>query len=75
MVPHKSNCLLYAVGRWRREGGYLIIRRSRLTPWVHVLWSLDLRTFAAFVPQRARRRWWPQLWFPGRIKQWSGSEE
>lgn len=37
------NCLTYAVGQWRREGGYLLIRRSRLAvafrlPHWHPLW-------------------------------------
>lgn len=65
-----SNCLLYALGRWWREGGYLIVRRSRF--WhhplgFHLLWSPDLLRFYDYAPTPAIERpwWWKPLWFRG----------
>jgi hypothetical protein len=37
-----SNCLIFALNRWFKKGGYLIIRRSRIGFWWHFLWAKDL---------------------------------
>jgi hypothetical protein len=38
-----SNCLIFAVWRFLRRGGYLIMRRSRHGWWPHILWCEHLR--------------------------------
>ena len=45
-----SNCFFYAVGRWWREGGYFVVRRSHFGWWPHFLWSPDLVTFYQYGP-------------------------
>jgi hypothetical protein len=63
-----SNCFLYALGRFAREGGYLVLRKSHFGWWPHLLWSKDLRSFEQFVPIAARRRLIPPLLFRGSVK-------
>ena len=62
-----SNCLLYALRRVVCEGGYLVIRRSRVEKsghwrawWPHFLWSPDLGTFYQFKPLADLSK----VWFP-----------
>lgn len=45
------NCITYAVKKFINEGGYLAVRRTRVTKgptrkpgkWLHVLWIKDLK--------------------------------
>lgn len=49
----RSNCLIFALGRWRRDGGYLVLRRSRHGWWLHVLHRRKLSEPPySFVPDR-----------------------
>ena len=34
-----SNCLIFALGRIFKKGGYLVIRKSRFGWWPHFLWG------------------------------------
>jgi hypothetical protein len=63
----RSNCLIWALGQWKRHGGYLIMRRSHWGPFPHFLWSADLRELQAFEPVGPRRRLLPPIWFLGRV--------
>jgi hypothetical protein len=63
-----SNCLIWAACRWWRRGGYVVVRRSRLGPFPHFLWSRDLRRFWAFQPFNPRPCILPPLLFRGRPK-------
>lgn len=38
----RSNCLIFALQRWRSDGGYLILRRSRHGWWPHVMHARSL---------------------------------
>ena len=38
-----SNCLIFALGKWIKHGGYLAIRRSHMGPWFHFIWIKDLK--------------------------------
>lgn len=38
----RSNCLIFALRRWFKHGGYLIVRRSRFGWWIHVMWAQSL---------------------------------
>lgn len=68
-----SNCVLYAVPKFIREGGYLIISwspRNRYIP--HFSWSRDLRTVEGFVPVSPKKGWVGVLnspFFKGYVKQ------
>lgn len=67
-AAESGNCLCWALGQWRRHGGYLIVRRSHWGWWWHFLWSRDLTEFAAYEPAAPpRRRWLPPLWFRGQV--------
>ena len=53
-----SNCWLYAVPKFIREGGYLIIGwspRNRYIP--HVSWSRNLQNLEGFVPISPKKGW------------------
>lgn len=45
-----SNCLVYAVNRWRKAGGYIVVRKSHHGWWPHFLWTADFNTFFEFTP-------------------------
>lgn len=53
-----GNCVLYAVPKFIREGGHLIISwspRNRNIP--HVSWTGDFRTVKGFVPVNPKTGW------------------
>jgi hypothetical protein len=63
-------CLTYAVGKWVREGGYLLVRRShfsRLCP--HLLHMDRSGRITQFVPDHPKHLWFPPLWYKGKIKE------
>ena len=72
-----SNCLIYALGMWRKYGGYLMIRWSRSLKGVpHFLWAPDgslddnkeIRHYTPLKPTDNPRAFWKALRFFGRIK-------
>lgn len=69
-----SNCLFYAVNRWWREGGYLVIMWSNYGWWPHIAWSPDLVEYYEFCPPTKRRRWCPPWIFWGSVKRWSQAD-
>ena len=71
----RTNCLWYALRKYWRHGGYIVVRRSRHL-WVpHFLWlppgSLDdfpsLRHFVPLSPTAKPWKVWRSLWFEGRV--------
>lgn len=62
-------CLAHALGRFWRDGGYLIVRRSHWGWFPHFLWAADLRGLEVeqFKPEAPRQRWLPPLCPRGRI--------
>jgi hypothetical protein len=72
VTRRRSNCLIFALAHWWRDGGYLIIRRSEY--WgkgfgLHFLWSPNLVTFEEFTPVRAKaRRICPPILFIGFVR-------
>lgn len=38
-----SNCLIFALGKFFKEGRYLVIRKSRYGWWPHFIWCKDLK--------------------------------
>ena len=70
----RSNCILYAVGKFIREGGYLKLRRTRLNRfrWLvfwHVLHETDDGKVTSFVPFAPVVRTLPPLFYLGYIKE------
>jgi hypothetical protein len=65
-----SNCLIFALRRVWRSGGYLILRRSSYGWWPHVIWSPDLVRFEEFTTADKFSRWCPPILFPGFIQSW-----
>lgn len=75
-----SNCFFFAVGKYLKHGGYIVIRHSDYGWWPHFLWSSDLVTFEQFHPVKHRRwyglalRWRiPLVLFDGHAKPWQSS--
>ena len=65
----KSNCFIWAVRQWWREGGYVAARKSSYGPFPHFVWTPTVSSEAmSFVPVRPRRRLLPPLIFRGRVK-------
>jgi hypothetical protein len=66
-----SNCLLFALRRWLRRGGYVIPRRSHYGWWPHFLWSPDLKRFWEYTPPKPNQYLLvPPPLFRGVIKEW-----
>jgi hypothetical protein len=68
-VPARGNCLLWALIKFAREGGYILMRRSRWGPFPHFLWAPpDLSRVESYVPHDPRRRLLPKVWFRGHVR-------
>ncbi len=66
----RSNCLFFALHRFWRDGGYVVMRRSRHNSlWPHFLWTENLLCFLSFEAIHGRRllAWFP-FYFSGYIK-------
>jgi hypothetical protein len=66
----RSNCLIFALGRFVTRGGYILARRSRWGWWPHFLWASSLHPLRLehFSPvQGGRPRLLPPLLFKGHI--------
>jgi hypothetical protein len=68
----KSNCLVYALSRLYRDGGYLVFRKSPHWWGFQTLWSDDLKTLYLFAHHNPGCYWWqrscPPLWFAGSVR-------
>jgi len=62
-----SNCLIFALGRWYKFGGYIVARKSHYGWWPHFLWSADLITFEHYVPDTPKKGFFPPPLFKGTI--------
>jgi hypothetical protein len=72
----KTNCILFALGRWFARGGYLIFRKSHFGWWPHAIWTPDLKTFEEFVPlDRTPHTILPPLIFEGQVRTSDVSEQ
>ncbi len=70
----ESNCLFYALMKFRACGGYLIMRKSRHGWFPHFLWSANLKTFSQFVPRHpVKGLKCPPVFFAGIIRTGSRS--
>lgn len=66
----RGNCVFYALTRWRRNGGYLVVRKSRFGPFPHMFWMQALPDDAVvrnFVPLEPSDRKKPPPYFLGRV--------
>lgn len=64
----RSNCLIFALCQWYKNGGYLVVRKSRWGWWPHFLWSADLKSFEQFAPTNPVHKKFPPFLFKGSIK-------
>lgn len=72
----RSNCVFYALGRYLREGGYLLVERSPLPGGlVRVSWSPDFRNWYGYHAYGVKT--WPrwrvaigQFWFRGYVREY-----
>ncbi len=63
----RSNCLLWALSRWFRLGGYLVVRRSHYGWFPHFLWLAPSGELRSFVPVDPCFHWCPPLLFRGHV--------
>lgn len=72
-----SNCLIFALAKCFRYGGYFIARKSHHGWWPHALWSPDLRTFHEYVPPPGTRMdvVVPPPLFRGQVRVSEGGEQ
>ena len=74
-MPERSNCAVYAVTKFLREGGYIVVGRSDHGWWPHVRHTFDFVTFSYFAMRpkdlarwKRGRHWCPPRWFKGRSR-------
>lgn len=68
----RNNCLLWALKRWKNDGGYLCFRTSRHNHWfirMHVLWHPPKpnKYFEHFAPDKEDLGKFPSPLFKGKI--------
>jgi hypothetical protein len=65
-----DNCLFFAIRKWRKHGGYLIIRKSHFGWWPHFLWAKHLRNaeIEHYVPASGKAKPFPPPVFIGKVK-------
>lgn len=66
-----SNCLIYAVWRWIRRGGWLLMRRSHAGPYPHFAQTDELpegMQVTHYVRKTVRRNKWQLPCFDGHVK-------
>lgn len=72
-----GNCLIYAIRKWIKEGGYLVIRRSHASKIIPHFLHLDdsacfdkqcLSQFAPDYPKSTWQKFVHKLWFKGTVK-------
>lgn len=62
-----SNCLIYALLKFLREGGRIIKRPSRYGWWPHFLHESKTGKVTHYSPKYPRPRRFPPLLFRGRV--------
>lgn len=69
-LGNRSNCLVFAVGKWFSNSGYLLIRKSHFGWWPHFLWSPDInRSYVEhYAPVVGKRKLVPPPLFKGKIQ-------
>lgn len=70
-----NNCLFFALSRWFKRGGYLVIRRSRMGLFPHFLWAKSLGEIEHFVPNDKRYKAIPPPLFTGTISDTDAGNE
>jgi hypothetical protein len=64
-----TNCFLWACRKWRKHGGYLVIRKSRYGWWWHFLWMpADRSEIESYVPDNPKHKTLPPPVFKGSVK-------
>lgn len=66
----RSNCLIFALRRWFRDGGHVLVVPSDNWPGPHFRFTLDGVVYEEFYPRRAIRRLLPPLVFQGAVRHW-----
>lgn len=64
----RSNCLIWAVKQWYRNGGCLLIRRSNYGWWPHFMWMNVDGTIWEYAPDHKYRQLIPPVLFKGRVR-------
>ena len=63
-----NNCLFWALAKWAKYGGYLMIRRSRWGWFPHFLHMDREGNIESFVPDDPRKKACPPPVFRGSVK-------
>ena len=65
-----NNCLFYALYKFYKCGGFIVIRKSKYGNWSHVMWSKNLIEFEHYVPLKLPLKypWISKVLFRGRVK-------
>lgn len=71
MARKMNNCLFFAISKFIKHGGFIVIRKSKYGNWSHVMWSKDLITFEHYVPIKLPLKYplIQKFLFKGKIKQ------
>jgi hypothetical protein len=72
----KSNCIIFALRRWFKYGGYVVLRKSNFGWWPHMIWTKDFATFEEFAPRIHNANMaFPPLLFKGVAKTTSREDQ
>ena len=65
-----NNCLFFALYKFYKQGGFIVIRKSKYGNWSHVMWSKDLVTFEHYVPKTPPLKypWIHKILFKGKVR-------
>lgn len=64
-----NNCLFWALKKWFKDGGYIVIRRSKYGWFPHFLWMCkDTIILESYVPKNPKKRTFPPILFRGHVK-------
>lgn len=69
-APKRCDCIVWAMHRFFKRGGYVCFRRSLFSRWViHVFWSRDQKVWWGYTTEDgpATGPWWQAVWFKGHI--------
>lgn len=69
----RGNCITWAVAKWRRDGGYLLVRKSHWGWFPHFLWAAKApEDCLSFKPTNPKRQKCPPPWFRGEVMRGDG---
>lgn len=66
-----NNCLFFALKKFLKKDGFIIIRKSNHGKWFHFMWSKNLKDIEHFVPhEKLKCALFSKILFKGKVKKY-----